>query len=93
MTYPVSGSGIDDGTPVSTTVKWYDPAKGCGFLVPDDGSPAIHCRALALAAVGLETLLAGAQEEDSMTGPDAPRSASPEEEARIVETPFVESLP
>jgi len=58
MTYPVSG--FDDGTHISTTVKWYDPAKGYGFLVPNDGSPDIHCRAPALAAVGLETLLAGA---------------------------------
>ena len=58
MTYPVSG--FEDGTHISTTVKWYDPAKGYGFLVPDDGSPDIHCRAPALAAVGLETLLAGA---------------------------------
>ena len=58
MTYPVSG--LDNGTHTSTTVKWYDPAKGYGFLVPDDSSPDIYCRAPALAAVGLETLLAGA---------------------------------
>ena len=55
--YPVSG--FDDGTHISTTVKWYDPAKGYGFLIPDDGSSDIYCRAPALAAVGLETLLAG----------------------------------
>ena len=48
MTYPVSG--FDDGTHISTTVKWYDPAKGYGFLVPDDGSSDIYCRAPALAA-------------------------------------------
>ena len=41
-------------------VKWYDPAKGHGFLVPSDGSPDICCGKAVLAAVGLDTLLAGA---------------------------------
>ena len=58
MTYPFSGPGA--GTRISATVKWYDPAKGYGFLVPGDGSPDIYCREAALAAVGLDTLLAGA---------------------------------
>ena len=55
-----SSSRSDAGAPISATVKWYDPSKGYGFLVPGDGSPDIYCRASALAAVGLETLLAGA---------------------------------
>ena len=78
MTYPVSG--FDDGTHISTTVKWYDPAKGYGFLVPDDGSPDIHCRAPALAAVGLETLLAGAavacETAPGLRGPEISRILS-----------------
>lgn len=57
MTNPLSGSG--GGARISTTVKQYDPAKGYGFLVPVDGPPEIFCRDSALAAVGLETLLAG----------------------------------
>ncbi len=57
MTNPLSGSG--DGARISTTVKQYDPAKGYGFLVPVDGPPEIFCRDSALAAVGLDTLLAG----------------------------------
>ena len=48
------------GTHISATVKLYDPAKGYGFLVPGDGSPDIFCGKAALAAVGLDTLLAGA---------------------------------
>ena len=56
MTNPTSGPGPR----ISATVKWYDPAKGYGFLVPDDGSPDIYCRGSALTAVGLDTLLAGA---------------------------------
>ena len=58
MTYPFSNSG--GGARVSATVKWYNPAKAYGFLVPEDGSPDIYCRDSALAAVGLDTLLAGA---------------------------------
>ena len=46
--------------PISASVKWYDPAKGCGFLKPHDGSPDIYCHAPVLAAVGLDVLLAGA---------------------------------
>ena len=50
----------DAGGRISATVKWYYPAKAYGFLVPQDGSPDINCRDSALAAVGLDTLLAGA---------------------------------
>ena len=41
-------------------MKWYNRAKAYGFLVPEDGSPDIYYRDTALAAVGLDTLLAGA---------------------------------
>lgn len=58
MTWPYSNPGA--GARISTTVKWYNRAKGYGFLVPEDGSPDIHCRDTALAAVGLDTLLAKA---------------------------------
>ena len=58
MTY--SSSRPDAGAAISATVKWYDPSKGYGFLVPGDGSPDIYCPASALAAVGLKTLLASA---------------------------------
>ena len=58
MNYPFSRP--EAGAGISATVKWYDPSKGYGFLVPGDGSPDIYCRESALAAVALETLLAGA---------------------------------
>ena len=48
------------GARISATVKWYDPAKGYGFLEPPDESPDIFCRKPALVAVGLDVLLAGA---------------------------------
>ena len=58
MTAPTSGP--DAGTRISATVKWHDPAKGFGFLVPDDGSSDIYFRDPVLTAVGLATLLPGA---------------------------------
>ena len=58
MTYPLSRPDV--GARISATVKWYNPAKAYGFLVPADGSRDIYCRDSALAAVGLDTLLAGA---------------------------------
>jgi CspA family cold shock protein len=52
------------GARISATVKWYDSAKGYGFLEPPDDSPDdspdIFCRKPALVAVGLDVLLAGA---------------------------------
>ena len=61
MSSPYSNPGA--GARISATVKWYNPAKAYGFLVPEDGSPDIYCRDTALAAVGLDTLLAGATVE------------------------------
>ena len=58
MSDPYSNSGA--GARISATVKWYNPAKAYGFLVPEDGSPDIYCRDTALAAVGIDTLLSGA---------------------------------
>ncbi len=59
---------------ISATVKWYDPAKGYGFLVPDDGSPDIYFRERVLTAAGLATLLPGA----TVTCETAPAARGPE---------------
>ena len=72
MTIPTSGPGA--GTRISATVKWYDPAKGCGFLVPDDGPSDIYCPESALTAAGLSTLLPGA----TVTCETAPAACGPE---------------
>ena len=58
MTWPFSRP--DAGARISATAKWCNPAKAFGFLVPQDGSSDIYCRDSALAAVDLDTLLAGA---------------------------------
>ena len=48
------------GRRVAAMVKWFNPAKGFGFLVPDDGSPDVFCHASAVQDAGYDTLLEGA---------------------------------
>ena len=78
MTVPLSGSRA--GMRVSATVKWYDPGKGYGFLLPDDGSQDLFCRAQPLAAVGLEILLPGTavvcETAPGLRGPEVSRILS-----------------
>lgn len=80
FTMTVSLPGSRAGMSVSATVKWYDPAKGYGFLVPGDGSPDLFCRAQVLAAVGLDILLAGAavacETAPGLRGPEVSRILS-----------------
>ncbi len=55
-----SDSGAIPGATVIASVKWYNPAKGFGFLTPADGSGDIFCHASALGRAGWETLPVGA---------------------------------
>ncbi len=55
-----SDSGAIPGAAVIASVKWYNPAKGFGFLTPADGSGDIFCHASALGRAGWETLAKGA---------------------------------
>lgn len=41
-------------------VKWYDPGKGYGFMVPADGGPDVLLHASTLRGSGLQTLVEGA---------------------------------
>ena len=54
------GSRSAPGAAVVATVKWFNPVKGFGFLVPDDGSPDVFCHASAVRDAGYDTLLEGA---------------------------------
>ena len=45
---------------VVAAVKWFNPAKGFGFLVPADGSPDVFCHASAVRDAGYDTLPQGA---------------------------------
>lgn len=48
------------GVQVTAQVKWFNPAKGFGFLVPDDGSPDVFCHVSAVERAGHDTLPQGA---------------------------------
>ena len=52
--------GPASGEPVRAVVKWYVPAKGYGFLAPEDGSADLFCHAAVVEASGRETLPQGA---------------------------------
>jgi cold shock protein len=46
----------DEGAEQGGTVKWYDPAKGFGFVVPDEGGQDLFVHRSALARAGLHEL-------------------------------------
>ena len=41
------------------TVKWFNPTKGFGFIVPDDGSKDVFVHITAVERAGLNTLQEG----------------------------------
>ncbi|MGH2703528.1 MAG: cold-shock protein [Actinomycetota bacterium] len=57
------------------TVKWFNEAKGYGFITPDDGTKDVFVHHTGIAGTGFKTLQEGARVEfDSrpgMKGPEA----------------------
>ena len=49
-----------DGVPVRATVKWFNTAKGFGFVTPVDGSPEAFLHLSALKQAGIESVGEGA---------------------------------
>ena len=41
------------------TVKWFNPTKGYGFIVPDDGGQDVYVNISAVEQAGMETLNEG----------------------------------
>ena len=76
---PVPG-GDGSARRVRGTVKWFMPAKGYGFLEPDDGSADVFCHLGVVQASGHETLPQGAVVECEIVqaerGPQASRILS-----------------
>jgi CspA family cold shock protein len=49
-----------DGVPIRATVKWFNTAKGFGFVTPSDGSPEAFLHLSALKQAGVESVGEGA---------------------------------
>jgi CspA family cold shock protein len=53
------GGGAEDSFEVRGAVKWFDPVKGYGFVVPDSGGPDILLHSSCLKQSGFETAFEG----------------------------------
>jgi len=46
---------------VSGSIKWFDPSKGFGFIVPDEGLPEVFLHVSCLRSAGVQTVYEGAR--------------------------------
>lgn len=59
------------------TVKWFNDAKGFGFITPDDGSADVFAHFSAIASDGFRSLAEGQQVTyDVESGPKGPQAAN-----------------
>lgn len=65
-----NGASVDQGDMISGHVKWFDPVKGYGFVVPDDGSADILLHISALRDHGARTTFEGAKISINVTETD-----------------------
>ncbi len=58
-------------------VKWFDEAKGFGFIAPEDGSNDVFVHYSTIEGKGFRTLAEGQRVEfDSKTGPKGPQATA-----------------
>jgi len=60
------------------TVKWFDPAKGFGFIQPEDGSKDVFVHVTAVHAAGMDTLSEGQRVNFELVTERAPSEAERE---------------
>jgi CspA family cold shock protein len=58
---PLPDLGVLDVFEMAGTIKWFDAAKGYGFIAPDNGLPEVLLHVTCLRAGGYQTALAGAR--------------------------------
>jgi len=59
------------------TVKWFNDAKGFGFITPEDGSADVFAHFSAIASDGFRSLAEGQQVTfDVESGPKGPQAAN-----------------
>jgi len=59
------------------TVKWFNDAKGFGFITPEDGSADVFAHFSAIASEGFRSLAEGQQVTyDVESGPKGPQAAN-----------------
>lgn len=73
-------------------VKWFDPAKGFGFVVADDGGPDILLHANVLRSFGQSSVADGARIEISVQETDRGLQATEVQTIEVTETPATGAL-
>jgi len=72
-----SGQHSKERQVIKGTVKWFNDAKGYGFITPSDGSKDIFVHHTAIATQGFRTLAEGQQVEfDIVQGQKGPAAAN-----------------